>query len=209
MRGGYPRSFQMRTKKALLIVDVQNDFCPRGALGVSQGDRIIPNINKYIKIFSEAKLPIFATRDWHPKKTKHFKKFGGIWAVHCVQDTRGAQFHPKLKLPKDVISLYKGMNPEEDSYSSFQAQDAQGVGFINLLKILRIEEIYICGLATDYCVKYTSMDALKYGFKVRVLSDAIKGVNLKPKDSEAALGLLAKLGAKLTNLKQAKEELCN
>lgn len=187
----------MKDKKSLLIVDVQRDFCPRGALGVSGGDKIVPRINKYIKLFTKAKLPIFATRDWHPKKTKHFKKFGGIWPLHCIQGTKGAQFHPKLKLPKGVILLYKGMDPEENSYSSFYAQDAQGTAFMSLLKILRIEEIYICGLATDYCVKYTGMDALKHGFRVKILSDAIKGVNLKPDDSQLALGFLTKLGLKL------------
>ncbi len=189
----------MKLKKALLVVDVQNDFCPGGALAVPQGDKIVPIINKYIKIFAKRKLPIFATRDWHPKKTVHFKKFGGVWPVHCLQNTKGSQFHPKLKLPKEAILLYKGMDPEKDSYSAFQAQDSNGMSFLNLLKILGIQEIYIAGLATDYCVKFSALDALKEDFKVRLLADAIKGVNLKPRDSEEAIKEMVKVGAKKIN----------
>src|SRR3989338_5088646 len=132
-------------KKALLIVDVQNDFCPGGALGIKDGDKIIPAINKYIKIFASQRLPVFASRDWHPRKTLHFKKFGGAWPVHCIQNTKGAAFHPKLRLPKEAILLYKGMDPKKDSYSAFQAQDRNGKSLLNLLKILGVEEIYIGG----------------------------------------------------------------
>lgn len=192
---------KMKLKKALLVVDVQNDFCPGGALDVPEGDKIIPNINKYIKIFSGNKFPIFATRDWHPRKTVHFKKFGGIWPVHCVQDTKGAEFHPELKLPKEAIIMSKGMDPEKDSYSAFQAQDSNGMGFLSLLKYLGIEEIYVGGLATDYCVKYSAIDALKNGFKVKVLEDAVKGVDLKPTDSEEAIEEILKDGAKKVTLK--------
>ncbi len=189
----------MKFNKALLVVDVQNDFCPGGALAVPEGDKVVPILNKYIKIFSKKKLLIFASRDWHPKKTLHFKKFGGVWPAHCVQGTKGAEFHPKLKLPKEAIILSKGMNPKEDSYSAFQAENPDGISFLNLLKIFGIEEIYIGGLATDYCVKFTTLDALKKGFKVRVLMDAIKGVNLKPDDSTKAIARMLKMGAnKLT-----------
>ena len=129
----------MKLKKALLIVDVQNDFCPKGALGVPEGDKVVGVLNKYIKIFSDKKLPIFASRDWHPKKTRHFKKFGGLWPIHCVADTKGAMFHSKLKLPKECIILSKGMDPDKDSYSAFQAVDSNGAIFFNLLKIFGIE----------------------------------------------------------------------
>ena len=190
----------MKPNKALLIVDMQNDFCPGGALGVKQGDKIIPKINRYIKLFSKNKLPIFVSRDWHPKKTAHFKKFGGVWPAHCVQKTKGAAFHPKLKLPKDPILLYKGMDPDKDSYSVFQAEDAFGNSFIQLLKKIGIQEIYIAGLATDYCVKYTAMDAINKGFKIKILVDAVKGVNLKPNDSKEALDFLTRVGAKKLTL---------
>ncbi len=178
-------------RKALLIVDVQNDFCPGGALGVKDGDKIIPAINKYIKIFASKELPIFASRDWHPKKTRHFKK----WPVHCIQNTKGASFYSKLKLPKEAILLYKGIDPEKDSYSVFQAKDANGMAFTNLLKKFGIEEVYIGGLATDYCVKFTTYDAIRRGLKVKILLDAIKGVNLKPNDSLDAIREMIRIGA--------------
>lgn len=192
---------KMKLKKALLIVDVQNDFCPGGALGVPEGNKIAPFINKYIKIFSKKKLPIFATRDWHPTKTKHFKDFGGVWPVHCIQNTRGAQFHPKLRLPKETILLYKGIYPERDGYSAFEAENERGMSFLSLLKRLGVEEIYISGLAIDYCVKFSACDALRQGFKVRLLMDAVKGVNLRPNDSERAIKEMVKKGAKKITLK--------
>lgn len=191
----------MRTKKALLVVDIQNDFCPGGALGIPEGDRIIPAVNKYIRIFSKNKWPIFATRDWHPVKSKHFKDFGGVWPVHCIHNTKGAAFHPQLKLTKETILLYKGMDPEKDSYSTFQAEDEKGLSLPKLLKITGISEIYIAGLATDYCVKYSAIDALKLGFKVKILTDAIQGVNLKPRDSEKAIQKITAMGAKKITLK--------
>ena len=161
----------MKLKKALLVVDVQNDFCLKGALAVPLAEKTVPNINKYINVFSRSSLPIFATRDWHPKKTAHFKKYGGSWPVHCVQGTKGAQFHPKLKLPGETVLLYKGMDPKSESYSAFQAEDEKGINFLKLLKVLGIEEIYIAGLATDYCVKFSTFDAIKSGFKVKILTD--------------------------------------
>jgi nicotinamidase/pyrazinamidase len=196
----------MKAKKALLIVDVQNDFCPGGALGIPGGDKIIPGINKYIRFFVKQKLPIIASRDWHPVRTAHFKDFGGVWPVHCIQNSKGASFHPDLKLPrKGVIYVYKGMDPAKDSYSVFQAEDDQGLSFPHLLKILGVKELYIAGLATDYCVKFTSKDALKAGYKVKVLMDAVKGVDLKPGDSEKAIKEITKLGAKKATLKDIRK----
>jgi nicotinamidase/pyrazinamidase len=191
----------MRLKKALLIVDVQNDFCPGGALAVPEGDKIVPVLNKYINIFAKNKLPIFASRDWHPVNTKHFRDFGGVWPVHCIRNTRGASFHPKLKLSKDVILLYKGMDPGKDSYSAFQAEDEKGMSLLKLLKLFGIKELYIAGLATDYCVKSSALDALKNGFKVKLLMDGIRGVNLKADDSEKAIQQMVRKGAKKITLK--------
>jgi len=192
----------MKLKKALLIADIQNDFCPDGALGVPEGDKIIPAINKYIGYFSKNKFPVFISRDWHPKKTKHFKQFGGTWPVHCVMHTKGAEFHPKLKLPKEAIILSKGMSPDKNSYSVFQAEDSNGMSFPNLLKIFGIQELFVGGLATDYCVNSTVTDALMNGFKVKLLMDAIKGINLRPRDSEEAIEEMVKLGARKTNLER-------
>ena len=193
---------ELKLKKALLIVDVQNDFCPKGALAVPSGDAIIPALNKYIKIFSQKNLPIFASRDWHPKKSKHFKDFGGLWPKHCIQNTKGAQFHPKLKLPKHIIVLSKGMDPERESYSTFEGIDHSGLPFINLLKIFGIQELHVGGLATDYCVKASVIDALKQGFLVWLLIDAIKGVDIKAGDSERAIKEMSDGGAKQITLQR-------
>jgi len=191
----------MKKKKALLIVDLQNDFFPGGALGVPEADKIVPVINKYIRAFSKKKLPIFASLDWHPIKTGHFRDFGGRWPAHCIHNSKGAEFHPGLRLPKEVIPVYKGMDPLRDSYSVFQAEDMHGRKFTNLLRLVGVEEIYIGGLATDYCVKFSAKDALRSGFKVKLLLDAIKGVDLKKGDSESALKEMVKLGAKKIKLK--------
>jgi len=188
-------------KKALLVVDVQNDFCPGGALPVPGGDKVVPVLNKYIKLFSQKKLPIFFSRDWHPKKTAHFEKFGGVWPAHCVQETKGAAFHPKLKIPKEAVILSKGMDPGQDSYSAFQGCDDNGQSFFNLLQISGVQELYVGGLATDYCVKSSVLDALKNGLKVTVLMDAIRGVNLKPDDSADAVKEIVAKGVKRGSLK--------
>jgi len=186
----------VKLEKALLIVDVQNDFCPGGALAVPEGDKIIPVLNKYIKIFSRKKLPIFASRDWHPRDTKHFKQFGGPWPKHCIQNTKGAGFHRSLKFSKETVILSKGMDPDKDSYSAFQAIDSNGTEFLQLLKIFGVKELFVGGLATDYCVKSSVLDALKSGLKVDLLIDAIKGVNIRPKDSEDAMEEMVSRGAR-------------
>jgi len=186
----------MKLKRALLIVDVQNDFCPGGSLAVPEGDKVVSRLNRYIRVFSKKKWPIFASRDWHTRQTKHFKQFGGPWPKHCVQNTRGAGFHPDLKLPRETIILSKGMDPDRDSYSAFQAVDSNGTEFLQLLKALGIEELFVGGLATDYCVKWSVLDALRHGFKVNLLMDTIKGVNIKPKDSEDAVEEMVGRGAR-------------
>jgi nicotinamidase/pyrazinamidase len=188
----------MNTKKALLAVDVQNDFCPGGSLAVLQGDKVVPVLNKYIKLFSSNELPIFASRDWHPKKTKHFKKFGGRWPEHCVQETEGAEFYPDLKLPNEAIILSKGMDPEKDSYSVFHAVDSEDNSFGELLNSMEIEELYVGGLATDYCVKETVLHALEHGFKVKLLVDATKGVD--EEDSRQAIKEMVDKGAEKITL---------
>jgi nicotinamidase/pyrazinamidase len=185
----------MQAKDALIIVDVQNDFCPGGALAVSGGDEVVPVLNRAIERFTEAGLPIFATRDWHPEKTSHFKTYGGIWPVHCVQGARGAEFHAKLKLANDAVVVSKGMASSEDSYSGFQATDASGTRLAELLRRKGIERIIVGGLATDYCVKHTVLDGLSEGFKVVLLTDAIRAVDLNPQDGEVATNEMAQAGA--------------
>ena len=191
----------LKLKRALLVVDIQNDFCPGGTLGIHGGHEIIPILNEYIKFFEKENSPIFVTRDWHPKVTKHFKQFGGVWPEHCVEGSPGAQFHPDLKFPETTFVMSKGMDPERDSYSAFHATDLSGITLANLLKFYGVTEIYISGLATDYCVKYSALDALKDGLKVFILADAIAGVNLQPEDSSVALEEMVGLGAKKQYLK--------
>ncbi|MFA5896635.1 MAG: bifunctional nicotinamidase/pyrazinamidase [Thermoplasmata archaeon] len=183
-------------KPALLVVDVQNDFCPGGSLAVPDGDTIVPKANRAIEIFLRRGLPVLATRDWHPRETKHFKEFGGAWPPHCVQRTKGARFHPDLRLPKETLILSKGMDPEQDSYSGFQAFSPNGRDLESVLRDLAIDELYICGLATDYCVRASTLDALRRGLRVTVLEDAIRGVDLKSGDSEMALKEMRTAGAR-------------
>jgi nicotinamidase/pyrazinamidase len=185
----------MQAKDALIIVDVQNDFCPGGALAVKGGDEVVPVLNRVIETFGDAGLPIFATRDWHPEKTSHFSTYGGLWPVHCVQGTRGAEFHANLELENDIVVASKGMAPDEDSYSGFQARDPSGARLAELLRRKAIERIIVGGLATDYCVKHTVLDGLKEGFKVLLLADAIRAVNLKPHDGELAIAEMVGAGA--------------
>ncbi len=194
----------MSLNEALLIVDVQNDFCPGGALVVPEGDKVIPVLNQYIQYFHDGKKPIFASRDWHPLKTTHFKEYGGLWPVHCVQNTSGAQFYPDLKLPPETIILSKGMDPKKDSYSAFQGMDQNGRIFLDILKKEEIKILYVGGLATDYCVKSSVLDARKFGFDVYFLMDAIRAVNLNPKDSEKAIEAMISAGAKQMTVKNIK-----
>jgi nicotinamidase/pyrazinamidase len=184
----------MNRKDALVIVDAQNDFCPGGALAVADGDQIIQTLNHYIDIFSKAHCPIFATRDWHPAKTSHFKDYGGPWPVHCVQESYGAEFHPALRLGSAVV-LSKGMAADQDSYSGFQAANSSGTLLADLLRRDGIERIFVGGLATDYCVKQTVLDGLTQGFQVVLLVDAVRAVNLGPNDGAVAIDEMIRAGA--------------
>ncbi len=184
----------MSRKPALLVVDVQNDFCPGGALAVPDGDAIVPRVNRTIDLFERRGLPVLVTRDWHPKVTKHFKEFGGAWPPHCIEGTKGARFHPDLRLPKDARILSKGMDPEQDSYSGFQAYNGEGRDLESVVRDLGVDEIFICGLATDYCVRATALDATRRGIRIRVLGDAIRGVDVKPGDSESAIREMREAG---------------
>ncbi|MDP8234172.1 MAG: bifunctional nicotinamidase/pyrazinamidase [Candidatus Saelkia tenebricola] len=196
----------VKNRKAFLIIDLQNDFCLGGALAVPQGDQIIPVLNECIRVFIQKKLPVLVTRDWHPEKSSHFKEFGGLWPAHCVQNTKGAQFHPQLQLPENTIIISGGMNPNEDGYSAFDGVDSKGVEFVQVLKDLNIEELYIGGLATDYCVKQSVLDAVKYGFKVNLLIDAIKGVNISPNDSKVAIKEMLNSGVSAITLDEMSKQ---
>jgi nicotinamidase/pyrazinamidase len=185
----------MSQRDALIVVDVQNDFCPGGALAVENGDEVVPVLNRYIERFVALRLPIFATRDWHPVKTTHFKAYGGVWPVHCVQGTHGAEFHPDLKLTPEITIVSAGMAADEDGYSGFLGRDSSGRSLAALLRDRGVERLLIGGLATDYCVKHTVLDGIQEGFQVMLIGDAVRGVNLNPGDSEQAIKEMSAAGA--------------
>jgi nicotinamidase/pyrazinamidase len=182
-------------RDALVIVDVQNDFCPGGALAVPEGDRVVPVLNAYAARFAARGAPVFASRDWHPARTTHFAGHGGAWPPHCVQDTPGAAFHRALRLPAGAAVVSKGTGPAEDAYSCFQARAADGTDFTTLLARRGVHRLFVGGLATDYCVKATALDARRAGLEVVVLEDAVRAVDVAPGDGERALAEMAAAGA--------------
>ena len=182
-----------------MIVDIQNDFCPGGALPVLEGDRVVPVINKYIEKFERRRSLIIATRDWHPKNHISFKSYGGIWPEHCVQNTWGAEFHPNLRLPKNVIVISKADKPNKEAYSGFQ-----GTNLDAILRKNSVKELFVGGLATDYCVKNTVFDGLANGYKVYLLVDVIKGVEVNRGDSERAIEDMILKGAININIKDLR-----
>ena len=184
---------------SLIIVDVQNDFCPGGALAVKNGDKVIPILNKYIPYFQAVRAPIFTTRDWHPKNHISFKERGGPWLPHCVQGSKGADLHPDLKLPYGSTVISKGFLLDQDAYSGFQGTDLEA-----RLKEKGIKRTFIGGLATDYCVKHTVLDSLKCGFDTYLLTDAIQGVEVKRSDSKSAIDGMVQAGAKKIKLSDLK-----
>jgi nicotinamidase/pyrazinamidase len=190
------------TDVALLIVDVQNDFCPGGALPVPEGDKVVPVLNDAIERFRRAGAPIIASRDWHPERSTHFAAYGGQWPIHCVQNTEGAAFHPELLLPPDTIVVSKGMGENEDAYSAFEARAEDGTPLADLLLAKGIKRLVVGGLATDYCVRASVLDALRQGIEVLVLQDAVRGVDVQPGDSEKALTEMQSHGARLLTIEQ-------
>ena len=180
-------------KQALLIVDVQNDFCPGGALAVERGDEVVASLNRLIDEFLQRGAPVYKSRDWHPATTKHFAKYGGTWPVHCVQNTHGAEFHPALRDDPRIIVVSKGLG-DTDCYSAFDETELAAQ-----LHQQGIEEVLVGGLATDYCVKNTVLDAVKHGFKVKALKNAMRAVNLQPGDGERALEEMRAAGAEIVS----------
>jgi nicotinamidase/pyrazinamidase len=195
------------TETALLVVDVQNDFCPGGALPVPFGDRVVPVMNTYISLCQEAGMPVLASRDWHPPKTRHFQPYGGAWPVHCVQGTWGAQFHPDLRLPPTAITISKGMDPEQEGYTAFDGVDPEGRPLLSLLRSLGVKRLLVGGLATDYCVRHSALDALRHGLSVWLLADASRGVDLRPGDADKALAEVRAQGGKIATLAEVMAAL--
>lgn len=190
----------MGKSSALIVVDMQNDFCPGGSLAVAGGDEVVPLINRYQELFKESGAAIIASRDWHPPETSHFSKFGGIWPEHCVQGSFGAAFRAGLHFTPDIRIFSKGMDPEMDDYSALQARDESGESMTDFLRRRDIRELYICGLATDYCVLQTALEGIRSGFSVTILVDAVRGVDLKPGDSARALDEMRAAGAEMMTI---------
>lgn len=176
---------------ALILVDVQNDFLPGGRLAVPDGDAVIPPLNAWIRRFRARGLPVFATRDWHPPDHCSFREQGGPWPPHCVAGTPGADFAPGLELPPEVVVISKATTPEKDAYSGFEGTD-----LAERLRERSVRRVFVGGLATDYCVLNTVLDALKAGFEAWVIKDAVRAVDVQPGDGERALERMRQAGAR-------------
>lgn len=170
--------------KALLIVDLQNDFCPNGALPAPDGDRIVPVINKLMDKFDV----VLASKDWHPTETVHFEK----WPAHCVRETWGAEFHPDLDADKIDKVFLKGTLDTDDGYSAFEATN-NDLG--DYLRKAKIKAVYVTGLVTEYCVKQTVLEALRQGFKTYLIEDAVQGIAAHPNDVPMAKAEMERAGA--------------
>ena len=175
---------------ALLVVDVQRDFLPGGALAVPDGDAVIPVLNTALEAFALAQRPVFATRDWHPPDHVSFRDQGGPWPVHCVAGTPGAAFAPELRLSADTIIISKATDPRREAYSGFD-----GTRLAEELRARGIRRLWVGGLATDYCVRATVEDALRGGWDVLLMVDAVRAVDREPGDGRRALEAMQKMGA--------------
>jgi nicotinamidase/pyrazinamidase len=171
----------------LLIVDVQKDFCPGGALPIEEGDLVVPVLNRWIEAARVARIPIYASRDWHPAHHMSFDEEGGQWPVHCLQDSDGARFHPDLSLPEDVVKITKGVRFDQDQNSAFDQ-----TGFAAQLRRDGVQRLFVGGLALDVCVLASVMDAVKQGLAVHLLKDATRPV--KPESGKSAIEKMKKAG---------------
>lgn len=176
---------------ALVLVDIQNDFCPGGALAVADGDQVVPVANRLMPKFPV----VVATQDWHPPDHCSFQAQGGPWPPHCVQGTPGAELHPGLDASRITARVKKGSERDRDSYSGFPGLD-------DVLRANRVQRICVMGLATDYCVRATVLDGLKRGYEVSVVTDGVRAVNARPDDGATALKEMAAAGAKLVESRQ-------
>jgi len=180
---------------ALLIVDAQVDFLPGGRLAVPAGDEVVPVLNAYLRAFGRRGLPVFATRDWHPPDHCSFREHGGPWPPHCVAHSDGARFAPLLDLPCGVTIISKATEAQQDAYSGFE-----GTALDAILRAAGVRRVFVGGLATDYCVLNTVRDARRLGYAVRLLTDAIRAVDVQPGDGERAVAQMRALGAVDTTL---------
>jgi len=186
---------EMKGAAALLLVDVQNDFCSGGALAVPEGERVIPALNRMLDQFAAAGRPIYASRDWHPADTTHFREFGGRWPPHCVAGSPGADFHRSLNLPHDAIVVSKGEDRGDDGYSAFEGKTSSGRTLTDDLRARGVTDLFVGGLATDYCVRASVLDARRAGFSVTVITDGIAGIGRD--DAARSLEEMRAAGARL------------
>jgi nicotinamidase/pyrazinamidase len=187
-QGGTIDRLPVGERDAFVIVDPQNDFCPGGSLAVPQGDEVFGPINRTIPKFAH----VVATQDWHPPEHSYFQVHGGPWPHHCLQGTRGAEFHAGLDASRIQEVVQKGTDPELDGYSGFAGTD-----LADRLRTQGVQRVFIAGLATDYCVKATAIEAVGHGFDTYVLVDAIRPVELEPGDGERALRAMGQAGVHL------------
>ena len=190
------------SNSALIVVDVQNDFVdPKGNLYVQDAPSVVPNINAKISVARNEGRLIVYTQDWHPEVTPHFAKDGGIWPVHCVADSWGAQWYPDLKVASDAEVVRKGTGGE-DGYSGFSARDPltnaeSDTAMDEILRRYGVTDVDVVGIATDYCVKETALDACRRGYRTHIYLDCMKGVNLQPGDADSAIGAMVEAGVKV------------
>jgi nicotinamidase/pyrazinamidase len=182
----------LRAGDALICVDVQRDFLPGGALPVPEGDEVIAPLNAYLAAFAARRLPVFLSRDWHPADHCSFEQAGGPWPAHCLQRTNGAAWPSALHIPQGARIISKGSDSAVEAYSAFA-----GTSLLVLLRRLDVRRAFVGGLATDYCVRATVLDALDHGFEVVLLADAVRAVNAQPGDGERALTEMLERGATL------------
>lgn len=178
-----------KTRCALLVVDLQIDFCPGGTLAITKSDAIIPTINNLVDIFHSEDLPIIFSRDFHPADHMSFSAQGGIWPPHCVRETKGADFHPRLNIPVEAYIVNKGTERDKEAYSAFEGTDLE-----QILTDEKVTCVAICGLATDYCVKATALDGIQSGFRVILIKDAVKGVEAITGDIEQSINEMVDAG---------------
>lgn len=194
-----PQTILLQAGDALIIVDVQNDFLPGGSLAVPHGDEVLTVLNGYIALFRQAHLPIVATRDWHPPEHCSFQAQGGPWPPHCVAGSRGAGFAVMLELPCESIIISKGTAADRDAYSGFEGTELDG-----LLRKASVTRVFVGGLATDYCVLNTVLDALRLGYDAILLTDAVRAVDVRPGDGERAIDDMLNAGAIAVTLTQIR-----
>lgn len=185
-----PFAVTLQPGDALILVDVQYDFLPGGSLAVPRGDEVVPALNRYIALFQQRGLPVFATRDWHPPQHCSFREQGGPWPPHCIAGSDGARFAALLDLPCEVTIISKATTTQTDAYSGFE-----GTELTELLRQAGVSRVFVGGLATDYCVLNTVRDARRLGFGAVLLTDAVRAVDVAPGDGERAIAEMLGAGA--------------